>query len=91
MTGKIRGANFLLLGQKMKRACYHCHLFVVQCCTIISRELTVSVSTNAIKPEIEVFDAAMINNAVNLQKAGLLIGPKGITAGHCQKSILSDR
>lgn len=28
-----------------------------------------------IKPEIEVFDAAMINNAVNLQKAGLLKGP----------------
>lgn len=28
-----------------------------------------------IKPEIEVFDAAMIHNAVNLQKAGLLQGP----------------
>jgi len=28
-----------------------------------------------IKPEIEVFDVAMINNAVNLQKAGLLKGP----------------
>lgn len=28
-----------------------------------------------IKPEIEVFDAAMINNAVNLQKAGILKGP----------------
>lgn len=28
-----------------------------------------------IKPEIEVFDTAMIQNAVNLQKAGLLQGP----------------
>ncbi|QDR83140.1 3-keto-5-aminohexanoate cleavage protein [Sporomusa termitida] len=28
-----------------------------------------------IKPEIEVFDVAMINNAVSLQKAGLLRGP----------------
>lgn len=28
-----------------------------------------------IKPEIEVFDTAMIHNAVNLQKAGLLKGP----------------
>lgn len=28
-----------------------------------------------IKPEIEIFDAAMINNAVNLQQAGLLKGP----------------
>ena len=30
---------------------------------------------NNIKPEIEVFDAAMIANAVNLQQAGLLCGP----------------
>lgn len=30
---------------------------------------------NHIKPEIEVFDAAMIHNAVILQKAGLLKGP----------------
>ncbi|HWR45149.1 3-keto-5-aminohexanoate cleavage protein [Sporomusa sp.] len=29
----------------------------------------------SIKPEIEVFDTAMIHNAVNLQKAGLLKGP----------------